>query len=160
MSAPNTDAPVLGRFERTCSQCGREWLMTQAECVCGSHELVEKYAEPKLLERGPLGAIRALVIPAKPKAPRATAAPSAALRGFRASVENFSRELASIDETLRRAVRDDGIEELQGAQATVNLAVSTIGDASPSRIVGLSLALRSLHVALNGAIDHLEDDSK
>lgn len=156
MTAPNS---VMGFVERTCSQCGREWLMTQAECACGSHELIERFHEPTLLERVG-GAIKAVVTPATPAAPRATTEQVTAVRDLRDSIERISGEITHLDGLLRCAVRDDGVESLRHAQAMVDLAVSTIGDASPARIVGLSLGLRAFHDQLTLIIRDLEETAK
>jgi hypothetical protein len=152
-------AGVMGFVERSCSQCGREWTMTQAECTCGSHELTERFHEPTLLERVG-GAIKAVVAPAKPEAPRATSEQVTAVRDLRDSIERLAGDITHVDDLLRRAVRDGGIEELQPAQAMTALAVSVSGDASPGRIIGLTLGLRAYHDQLTRFVHDLEENPK
>jgi hypothetical protein len=146
---------TLGFVERTCSACGREWIMTQAECSCGSHELTERIHEPTLIERVG-GAIRAVAIPAKPKAPRASAAQVASLRTLQASTTALLVEIRVLDVQLRDAVVKD-VDELQPAQGVVHQALSIEGDASWDRIPGLSLSLTAFAAALTRAIQHLEE---
>jgi hypothetical protein len=151
--------PRLGRVERRCAKCAGEWQMDRGECSCGSHELVEKYIEPTLFERGPFGAIRALVIPAKPKAPRATAAQIKALHSLQASATALLVDLRVLDVQLRDAVVND-VDELREAQALMNLSLSITGDASPDRIAHLSLSLTAFAAFLARAIDNLEGSAK
>ena len=150
---------TLGFVERSCDACGREWIMTQAECKGGSHGLTERYHEPGMFER--MGdAIRAVVAPAKPAAPRATSEQVTAVRDLRDSIERLAGDITHLDDLLRRAVRDGGIEELQPAQAMTALAVSVSGDASPGRIIGLTLGLRAYHDELTRFVHDLEENPK
>lgn len=154
-SSSSVSTPALGHVRRACDACGKPWDGEHARCsdvTCTSTIVTETY-----IEAVPFGARLMEKLAPKPKAPRADAAQTSALRGFRRSVERFSGELAQLDELLRRAVRDGGVEELQPAQAILNLAVSTIGDAPPERIAGLNLALSALGDALTGAIRNIED---
>ena len=146
---------TLGFVERSCSKCGRQWRMERGECECGSHELVERFHEPSLVERVG-GAIRAVVIPAQPKAPRANAAQVASLRALQAAVVQLLADIHAVDASLTSAVRGD-VEELIPAQAAVNTALSITGDASPDRAAHLSLALRAFAATLERAIDHIEE---
>jgi hypothetical protein len=147
--------PRLGHEVRSCDVCGSDWGPTRCTSAgCTSMEFTTRYVEPV-----PIGArvMDRLRPQAKPK--RATAAQAQALRGVRGSIAQLSDELTHLDDVLRRAVRDDGIEELQAAQAIANLAVSINGDASFARIAGLSLSLRATHAALNDAIKNLVEDT-
>jgi hypothetical protein len=143
------DAPAVTR-----EQCGRDQENNHA---------VEKIHGGQCAVWSPVRAHRAAGSRArnpKAKAKRASATQAKALREFQGSIEHFSDELAHLDDVLRRAVRDEGIEELQPAQAIVNLAVSISGDSSFARIAGLSLTLRATHAALSDAIKNLEDTPK
>jgi hypothetical protein len=65
-------------------------------------------------------------------------------------------DVSVLDSQLREAVRAD-VEELQYAQAVVNLALSISGDASSDRIPGLSLALTAFAAALSRTIENLKE---
>jgi hypothetical protein len=146
------EQPRLGRIERTCDSCGRDWGPTRcSDPQCNSDMFTDRVVQPIPFHTRVMERLRP-----KPKAPLATAAQTSALRGFRASVEQFSAELTHMDEMLRSAVRDDDVEELQAAQGLVHAALSITGDASRDRIPGLSLSLRAFHDALNDVIQRLE----
>jgi hypothetical protein len=156
-TSPSVATPELGRFERTCSACGREWLPMQAACTCGSHELTERYHEGTVFERVG-GVIRALVVPAKTKAPSATSAQKAAVRGVRDSMSQLLADLKLLDVQLREAVVAN-VEELEPAHGLVHSALSISGDRSTRRIPGLSLSLESLHAALTTTIENLDEET-
>jgi hypothetical protein len=149
----------LGHVETTCAACGREWLMNRGECAsCGGHELIQRYVEGTLLERVG-GRIMAVVVPAKPASPRASAALVGRLTAVQASIVALLDDLRSLDVQLREAVRAD-CEALQPAQALVNTALSISGDRSVQRIPGMTLSLESFGASLGTAINNLSIEDK
>jgi hypothetical protein len=155
-STPTTTAPTLGHVERRCNACHAPWELGQTACPkCHGQVFDETSVQGTLFERVG-GAIKAVVLPAKPRAPRATAVQTSALRGFAVSLEHFRTELARLDELLRAGVAD-GVEELQPAHNILHQATFTSGDTSMESVRFLSLGLRSLSVALPSVIEPLEE---
>jgi hypothetical protein len=143
-------APMLGHVERTCAHCGREWLMTQGECRCGSHELTERYVEPTPI----LSGLASLVTSKPQRAPRATAALVSGVRGLVATIEHLRAELAQWDGQVAAGVAG-GVEELQPAHNVLHAATFATGDASMEHVRLADLVLRSLSVYLELATENL-----
>lgn len=147
--------PRMGRVERTCDRCGREWGPTRcSDPICSSIEFTDRVIQPiPVMTR-----LAELVRPKKKL--HATPSQVKALRGLQTAATALLVELRVVDEQLREAVRDNDVQELRGAQATVNLALSITGDASPDRTAHLSLALVAFAASLSREIGNLEANPK
>jgi hypothetical protein len=159
-TSPSPSAPQLGHYERTCSGCGREWRMDRAECACGSHELTERYHEPSLLERGPLGAIRAVVMPKPEKVKPADPEDTAALRELAAAGRAYADALVAADQAARRIVRaEKGTRETTGyVQFKLAVAVDTVSDFSMANLSPVFKPVLALTEMIETALDRLDQE--
>jgi hypothetical protein len=160
MSTPSADAAVeLGRFERTCSACGREWRMDRGACVCGSHELQERYVEGTLLERVG-GKIKAVVMPKPEKVKPVDPADAAALRALAAAGRAYADALVAGDQAARRIVRGgQGTSETTGyVQYKLSVAVDTVSDFSMANLGQVYKPVLAVAEIIETALDRLEQE--
>lgn len=152
-------APQLGHYERTCSACGREWRMDQAACACGSHELIEKYHEPSLVERVG-GAIRAVVMPKPEKVKPADPEDTAALRELAAAGRAYADALVAADQAARRIVRaEQGTRDTTGfIQYKLAVAVDTVSDFSMANLGPVFKPVLALTEMIETALDRLDQE--
>lgn len=142
--------PRMGRVERTCDRCGREWGPTRCtDPQCNSIMFTDTVVPAVPVMTRVMDRI-------KPKKTlHATASQIKALRNLQASATALLVDLRVLDVQLRDAVRAD-VDELREAQGLMNLSLSITGDASPDRIAHLSLSLTAFAASLSRAIANLE----
>lgn len=156
LPAPTTTAPTLGHAEFRCHECGHPWHFGQSTCSkCNSIVFDEHVVAPSVLERVG-GAIRAVVVPAKPPPPRASASLVSDLRRLQSTLTQVLDELRRTDAALIASIRG-GVDELVLAQGYVHRGLATSGDRSPQCIDGLGLGLESLADFLDAAVNTIED---
>ena len=93
--------PVLGHVERSCADCGREWIT--APCRCGSNTLRERYIEPVPLELKRPGLLQR-VLGHKAEIPPPAPADVAALERLVAVLREVEAALPDADAASRRLV--------------------------------------------------------
>jgi hypothetical protein len=132
----------------------------QAACTCGSHELSERYHEPSLFERGPLGAIRAVVMPKPEKVKPADPEDTAALRELAAAGRVYADALVAADQAARRIVRaEKGTSETTGyVQYKLSVAVDTVSDFSMANLGQVYKPVLALAEMIETALDRLDQE--
>jgi hypothetical protein len=158
-SSTSTTIPTLGHTEFRCHECGHPWHFGQSNCSkCNSMVFDEHVVEGTLLERVG-GRIMAVVTPAKPPPPRASAATMSELRGLQGDATALLGRLERLEVQLIAEVRG-GCEELAGVQGLIHETCFTSGDVSRGSVRLLTLALRALGIYLDVEVKNIEDKPK
>jgi hypothetical protein len=157
--ASTTTPPTLGHTEFRCHECGHPWHFGQSNCSkCNSMVFDEHVVAPALLER--VGStIRAVVTPAKPPPPRASAATLSELHGLQGDATALLSRLERLEVQLIAEVRG-GCEELAPVQGLIHECCYTSGDVSRGSVRLLTLALRALGIYLDVDVKNIEDKPK
>jgi hypothetical protein len=151
---------TLGRVERKCLNCGKDWV--DPRCECGSFEFSERELRPSAMTITGQG-ITAVEEPPKVKV-SATPMDLFALRSLKSTLIDLEHRLVDADAAARRLVNVNvtGVEVFGHLQSVLN-SLTTPGDFqlradAPLTSISLVPVLRALVAEIDRTLNRYEEE--